>query len=62
MCQSSLTIMAKEDVYSVLHSWHKGLSNKFFAASAGDVDEQKLCEKSFLFDMEHSSGKDVKEV
>lgn len=54
--------MAKEDVYSMLHSWHKGLSNKFFAASAGDVDEQKLCEKSFLFDMEHSSGKDVKEV
>lgn len=54
--------MAKEDVYSMWHSWHKGLSKKFNAASAGDVEEQKLCEKLSLFGMEHSSGKDVKEV
>lgn len=54
--------MAKEDVHSVLHSWHKGSSNKFYAANAGDVDEQKLCEKLSLFGMEHSSGKDVKEA
>lgn len=60
MYQSSLTIIAKEDMYSMLHSWHKGSSNKFYVVSAGDVDE--LCEKLSLFGMEHSSGKDVKEV
>uniref|UniRef100_A0A803WC66 Acyl-protein thioesterase 1 n=2 Tax=Ficedula albicollis TaxID=59894 RepID=A0A803WC66_FICAL len=61
MYQSILTITAKEDVYSMFHSWHKGSSNKVYAANAGDVDGQKLCEKLSLFGMEHSSGKDVKE-
>lgn len=57
MYQSSLTIVAKENVYSMLYSWHKDFSNKFYAANTGNVDEQKLFEKS-----SHSSGKDMKEI
>lgn len=60
MYQSSLTITAEGDAYSMFHSWHKDSSNKFYEANG--VDEQKLCEKLSLFGMEHSSGKDVKEV